>query len=46
MSKKPRNEKGLISVHCKICGGLMKKSKHNPKIYVCSNRCGFYYIKD
>lgn len=43
---KPRNKKGLISVHCKVCNGLMKRSKKNPKIYVCSNRCGYYYHVD
>ena len=43
---KPRNKKGLISVHCKVCNGLMKRSKKNPKIYICSNHCGYYYHVD
>lgn len=35
--------KHYISTRCPICGAYMKKSKHNPKIYVCSARCGYYY---
>ena len=45
-NKAPRTKEGYISSRCPVCGGYMKKSKKNPKLYICNRRCGYYYIKD
>ena len=34
MNKPPRTKEGYISSHCPVCGGILKKSKKNPKIFV------------